>query len=242
MKKKLLLILSVFVLTSCDFLSMVGLKKEGSTETQENSTEKENEDNTQTNTNTNTGTEIVPPTTDDNNQNTDDTTVFSLENWEYFTFHDGREPEYNENWTFYYGTSKNPGGRLWENPNSNYSGPEFIKNCYIVSPTFKSWTKIECRFTFWFSSHQSNSYNASSNQPQFKLESYDSSSKLLETQDIEITRSDVPNNNTAYVRQVYIRQATATHFILRWNNYIPNSQGGYSAILCDVGLRGWPND
>lgn len=76
MKKRLLLILSVFALTSCDFLSMVGLKKDSSTQTKENPAEKENEGNTQTNTNTDTGTEIVPPTTGNNNQNTDDTTVF----------------------------------------------------------------------------------------------------------------------------------------------------------------------
>ncbi len=249
-RKSLLLILSVFALSSCDLLSMVGLKKENTDQTQVNEKEEsdDNQENHSTTTDDNTGSNTN--TNDDNtgsNTQVDDTdetenTPFSLENWENFSFHEGNEPVYNDYWTFYYGSSKNPNGRLWQNPseNSSYSGVEFVKNCQIISPLFNSWTKIECRFTFWFSSHTSSSYSATANQPQFKLESYDSNSTLLETQNIEITKSNIPNNNSPYVKQIYITQPTATHFILKWNNYIANGSSGYSAILCDVGLKGWP--
>ena len=239
--KKLLLLLSVFALSSCDFLATIGIKTNSDDQTQSDTGNNQNTNNNQNNNNTNTGTEIVTPEIDDEDSDKPQNTPFSLENWTNFAFHDGNAPEHNQYWTFWYGDSENPDGILWRNPNESleYSGPEFKKNCRIVSPLFNSWAKVECRFTFWFSSKTSTSYSATANQPQFKLESYDNNENLLSTEDIEITKSNVPNNNTPYIRTVYLRHSTATYFVLKWNNYIANGSSGYSAILCDVSLKGW---
>lgn len=167
---------------------------------------------------------------------------YSLSEYTTFQFHNGREPDFHEDWNFYYGDSFEPNGQLWTNPNekSSNSGIEFKKNSFIVSPVFESWQKVEVRFDFWFSSHQSDNFKAVKNEPQFKIECYNAQETKLETIDIEIERKDVPSNNTCLQVTKYIRQPDCNHFILRWNNYIPNSQGGYSAILVNSTLRGWP--
>ena len=99
----------------------------------------ENVENTSTNTGTNTGTnsgtntgENTGTNTGTNTGNDDDTYVpnikpvievipenssYSLSDYTDFAFHEGREPMYHDDWTFVYGTSLNPNGRLWENPN-----------------------------------------------------------------------------------------------------------------------------
>ncbi len=221
--------------------------------------------NTNTNTGTNSGTNTNTGTGSNTGTNTDTgssgssgtssgnkldikdlipkNTPYSLQEKTEFTWHDGREPDYAQDWEFYLGTSNNPGGSLWTNPNesSNYSGVELEKNSLIVSPAFESWLKVEMHFTLWFSSHISDKYKASDNQPQFYVEAYNSVGALLSRTEINIARSDVPKDNTAKDVKVYIREETMSFFILRFNNFIPNgNSGGYTAILCDASLKGWP--
>ena len=149
---------------------------------------------------------------------------------------------YHKDWSFYYGTSLNPSGRLWKNPDekSEASGIDFVKNTYLVSPLLDSWTKVEIRFNFWFSSHTSSSYKATDGNPQFTLEAYDESGSKLSSQDILIKKSDIPNNGTSKWFTSYIRESSMRFFILRWGNYIANGNSGYSAVICDAKLKGWP--
>lgn len=214
--------------------------------------------NTDTNTGTNTGTDSGSNTNVDSGSNTDvevhvnnkidpkdivpQNNPYSLNEWTNFTWHDGGEPDYPDYWQFYYGTSKNPNGCLWTNPNekANYSGVELKENSFIASPALASWLKVEIRFTFWFSAHSSSNYQAAKNKPQFVLEAYNDQGTLLSSQDIEISRDDVPKNNTAKTITKYIREESMSFFILRFNNFIPNGNTGYTAILCDAALKGWP--
>lgn len=163
---------------------------------------------------------------------------YSLENYTDFTWHD-HGPEYAENWTFYHGTSKNPNGSLWGSVDDKYCGVEFTENCYIVSPTLKSWKKTEVHFYFWYSSHQSSRYNADSKKSQLVIDMYDENEVKVGSEEIFIKRTDVPTNNTTGDVKIYLRNTKMTHFVLKFNNYIPNSQGGYSAVLCDAKLKGW---
>jgi hypothetical protein len=232
--------MSIFALSSCDFLNFADSSKvkpnQNQTTSQISTPEEEEEETIDTEETT---PEVPDPIESDDLKPTN--TPLNLDEWNNFTFHDGREPEYNEYWTFYHGDSKNPGGSLWENPKYEYSGPEFIKKCYIISPLFIPNIKIECRFKFWFSTHTSSSYKPTKNEPQFYLETYNNDSERLSSEAITIQESDVPKNNSPLTKTVYFRQSDATFFILRWNNYIAKgSNSGYSAILCDVGLKGWP--
>mgnify|MGYP003301220440 CR=1 FL=1 len=173
----------------------------------------------------------------------EETNGISLDEWREYEFHDGHEPVYHEDWDFYYGTTFEPMSNcLWKNPNEkvDYSGIEFFdKKQYMESPIFKSYVKLEVRFQFWFSSHQSTKYKATKNEPQFKIEEYNSKNVLINTDPINIEKSDIPKNNTALERKIYIHQNTMTHFNLRFNNFIENGDSGYTAILCKISLKGW---
>ena len=261
-KTKLLLVLSALTLAGCDFISITNTNKIDNNvldnPTSENTQNSQNntgnpgeiEDNNSTNTGTNTGTNTNTNTNeDDHDTNTNpvadvipDNETYALSDYTDFAFHEGREPIYHDDWSFYYGTSLNPNGRLWENPNekSEASGIEFVKNTYFVSPLFDSWTKVEVRFNFWFSSHTSNSYKATDGKPQFILEAYNLEGTKLSSKEISIQKSDIPNNNTTKWFTSYINEPSMRFFILRWNNYIANGNSGYSAIICDAKLKGWP--
>ena len=115
----------------------------------------------------------------------------------------------------------------------------FIKNTYVVSPLFDSWKKVEIRFNFWFSSHTSSSYKATEGKPQFILEGYSETGEKLTSEEISIAKSDIPNNNTSKWITYYLRDTSMRFFVLRWNNYIPNGNSGYSAVLCYAKLKGW---
>ncbi len=181
--------------------------------------------------------------TGENEGNTQENTGISLDEWKEYEFHDGHEPAYHEDWDFYYGTTFEPFSNcLWENPNEDvdYSGIEFFdKKQYMESPIFVSYPKVEVRFEFWFSSHQSTKYKATSGEPQFKIDEYNSANTLINTDSIEIQKSDVPKNNTALKKTLYIKQGTMTHFNIKFNNFIPNNDSGYTAILCKISLKGW---
>ena len=166
----------------------------------------------------------------------------NLDEWQNWTFSDGNKPQYSEDWDFYYGTSFEPSGCLWENPKvEEYNGIEFFdKKQYLESPVFKSYPKVEVRFEFWFSSHQSNKYKATDNEPQFKIEEYDSKENSVGVDTIEIAKSDIPKNNTTREKRIYITNSKMTHFNLKFNNFIPNGDSGYTAILYKVSLKGWP--
>lgn len=251
-KTKLVLLLALSsLLTGCSFLESFINKTGSETNNQQQNEETNHEDggNTQTDDDGgNTHSDDGGNTQSDDGGGTSDyhptNKALSLEDYTSFEFHGGHEPEYNDAWNFYYGDSHNPNGCLWENPNESvdYSGIEFKENCFIVSPKFNSWNKLEIRLNFWFTLHTSNKYSAVNGQPQFKLEMYNSSDKLISVTDILIEKSDVPTNNTTREIRTYIFEPTATFFILRWNNYVPNKQGGYGQILCDATLKGWPYD
>ena len=97
----------------------------------------------------------------ENEENTQENTGISLDEWKEYEFHNGHKPVYNTEWVFDYGGSINPRGCLWENPNEavDYSGIEFSdKKQFLSSPVFNTYPKVEVRFEFWFSSHQSSKY------------------------------------------------------------------------------------
>lgn len=240
-----LLLILTSLLTGCDFISsFLNQNNQGNTQdttqTQEDHHEEDHHEDDGGNTHVDDDDPDIGGQGDSNYHPTN--TPYSLADWANFSWHDGHEPDYDPAWSYYYGDSYSPNGQLWENPNEkvDYSGVEFSKNCFIVSPLFNSWEKIEIRFYFWFSSHQSDRYKAINGEPQFKIELYDNSDKLFSKVNIEIEKSDVPTNNTAKEIKTYVYEPTCTYFILRWNNYIPNTQGGYSAILTEAGLKGWP--
>lgn len=178
------------------------------------------------------------------NEYVPDNKPYSLEDYTEFSFHDGREPDYPDDWDVYLKTTHNANGFLWTNPNekSECSGVELSKDMFAVSPMFNSWKKVEVRLDFWFSSHQASKYKGSDKEPQFYIEQYDKVGKFLHKDEINIKRSDIPSNNTAKQVKQYFDEDDCAYFILRWNNYIPNGDSGYSAILCDVTLKGWNYD
>lgn len=166
----------------------------------------------------------------------------SLDNWVNYEFHNGHIPDYPTGWNFYYGDSLNPNGALWENPNKkvDYSGIDFKdKNMFLVSPNFESYPRIEVRFEFWFNSHTSDKYKATKNEPTFKVKEFDEKSTLLNADEINFVRSDVPNNNTAYTKTLYIRQQKMSYFILKFNNFIDNGNSSYTPVLTKISLKGW---
>ena len=270
-KIKLLLVLSALSLSGCDFLPFSGANKVSNntadnqpsqnTQNSQNNAGNtgENQQNTSTNTGTNTGSNTGTNTGSNTGTNTGtdedpyvpnlkpiaeaipDNTSYPLSDYTDFAFHEGHEPTYHDDWSFYYGTSLNPSGRLWKNPNEKLeaSGIDFIKNTFLISPLFDSWKKVEIRFNFWFSAKTSDKYKATSGQPQFILEGYNLEGEKVSTQDIQIERSDVPNNNTSKWFTQYIKEPSMRFFVLRWNNYIPNGNSGYSAVICDAKLKGW---
>lgn len=189
---------------------------------------------------------VIPPVIDD--EKDDDPPVVNgkilLDDYVTYTFHDGNTPQYNDDWDFYYGTSYKPNGDLWQNPTSSfpYSGIEFHdKNQYLVSPLFKSYEKLEVRFEFWFSSHDSTKYKAEKDKSQFIIEEYNDSNIKCGADEIVISRSDIPTNSKSKEFRTYIFNNSMTSFHLKFNNFIPNGDSGYTAVLCSITLHGWPN-
>lgn len=167
---------------------------------------------------------------------------FSLVNKTEFSWHDGREPKYDENWEYHIKDTINPLTALYKCPNESvdYSGVEFKdRKSYIISPTFKSWKKVECNFTFWCSAYTSDKYKATNNDPQLTIEEYDSNNKLIGTEEVFVKRSDVPSDNNPLKRRVYLRNIEMTYFIIRRTNYIPNGNSSYGMVLSEANLRGW---
>lgn len=178
--------------------------------------------------------------TGENEGNIQENVGISLDEWKEYEFHNGHEPAYNSDWIFDYGGSKNPGGCLWENPNKkvDYSGIEFSdKKQFLSSPIFNTYPKVEMRFQFWFSAH--NKGKSTNGQPTFKIEEYSETEKLINTDTFEIVRSEIPNNNTALEKRIYVIQSSMTHFKLKFNNTIANGSGDYTPILCKISLKGW---
>lgn len=144
MKKSLLLILALpLLLSSCEFSPA----QDGGNNTGENTNENnnnpnnqniENEDeekeesggNTDSGNNTETGGNAG---TDEhgyigeNEENHQENSNISLDEWQEYEFHNGHKPQYNSDWLFFHGDSQEPHGSLWENPNEevDYSGIEF---------------------------------------------------------------------------------------------------------------------
>lgn len=179
--------------------------------------------------------------TGENEGNTQENTGISLDEWKEYEFHNGHKPAYNSDWIFDYGGSINPRGCLWENPNEavDYSGIEFSdKKQFLSSPTFNTYPKVEMRFQFWFSAHNKGKFT--NGEPTFKIEEYSETEKLLNTDIIDIKRSNIPNNNTALEKRIYVTQNSMTHFKLQFNNRIANGSGDYTPILCKISLKGWP--
>ena len=177
----------------------------------------------------------------ENEENHLENADISLDDWKEYEFHNGHKPAYNSDWIFDYGGSINPRGCLWENPNEavDYSGIEFSdKKQFLSSPTFNTYPKVEMRFQFWFSAHNKGKFT--NGEPTFKIEEYSETEKLLNTDIIDIKRSDIPNNNTALEKRIYVTQSSMTHFKLRFNNRIANGSGDYTPILCKISLKGWP--
>ena len=235
MKKSILLALLPLLLAACTSVTPQDSNNPSYTETPQQSEtggEQQTGGQTETGGNTETGGE-------ENTNPEQVTTNLSIAEWQNWYFNDGTDPCYNDDWDFYYGDSHKPYGRLW--PNSAYknlSGVEFVKNCYMISPKFNTYNKVEMRFYFWFSHHTSSQYSGTAGQPQFIIEEYDNSNKLIGTTKIEIERKDVPKDGKAKECRVYVENYTMTWFKLKWNNYIPNGVDGYSAILTQVGLKG----
>ena len=243
-KRSLLLLLPLLALTSCDFSSVISFKKnEPETNNEINENIQNSPENPENLTENSTNTTTTNTTTETGNENTllvPTNTALNLDEWQNFSFNDGTNPEYANGWNFYYGSTLNPPGQLWGT--GEHSGVEFKKNSQIISPKFNKYKKIEIRFNFWFSSHESSSYKGTDGQPQFILTAYNENDKSIETTNISIARSSIPNNNTTLQITKYLYEDESTYFILKWNNYIPNGSGGYSAILCNAALKGWDYD
>lgn len=175
---------------------------------------------------------------------TENTYKYSLEEWTTFKFYDEYGPAHNPDWTYYYGTSKNPNGVLFACPNEKAEGDgvhfEEKGKQYMISPTFKSWEKVEVRFKLWFSSKTSDKYKATKNQPQIKLDCYNSADIKLSTKDIELTKSNIRTDGYCYECKVYILEAKMSYFIFNFNNTIDNGNSGYTIVVHEVSMKGWP--
>lgn len=166
---------------------------------------------------------------------------YSLNDYTDFAWHDGHKPCYAPDWEYHIKDTVNPlQSAFWENPNENvdYSGVIFKdRNSYIISPTFKSWKKVEVRLSFWFSANQK---EATKDAPQMYIEEYSSTNQLLGKEEINISRSDVPSNNTPYVSKHYLKNTSMSYFILRHNNYVYNgNNASYYLVLTEATLKGW---
>lgn len=173
-----------------------------------------------------------------------DNDAISLDEWQHYEFHDGHKPAWNDDWDFYFGDTYKPvSSCFYECPNEDldYSGIKFSdKKQYLVSPNFVSYPKVEVRFQFWLSGKSSSKYKATANEPQFKIQEYDSSNNLINTENFELSKRDVHNDNTPTEKTFYILQNQMTHFAFRFNNFIPNGDTGYMPVLCKISLKGWP--
>ena len=257
MNKRFLVILLPLLLASCDLTSGSSQQQssgnseqtsqtetEGEKQEQENQQEHQEEQHQEEHHEEQHQEEHHEEQTGGDEGNTEEKQGISLDEWHNYYFHDGHYFCYDPDWDFYYGTTYEPiSSCKYENPNEDldYSGIKFYdKKQYLVSPTFNCYPKIEMRITFWFSSKTTSDYKATENEPQFKIEEYNSSNKLINTDKIEIARSNVPHDNTAYVKKIYITQNAMTHFHIRFNNFVPNGGSGYMPVICEIGLKGWP--
>lgn len=166
---------------------------------------------------------------------------YSLNDYTNFYWHDGHKPCFAPDWEYHIKDTVNPqSSAFWENPNESvdYSGVVFKdRNSYIISPTFKSWKKVEIKFTFWFSN---NNKEASKDNPQMYIEEYSSSNQLLGKQEVKIARNEVPKDNNPLKRTYYIRNTFMSYFILRHNNYVYNgNNASFYVVLSEARLKGW---
>lgn len=183
----------------------------------------------------NTGEEIIINYEEEHQEND----AINLDEKRTWYFHEGKKPCWPEDWEFYYDTTHNPTSScFWENSKTDDSGIKFYdKKQYLISPNFVSYPKVEVNMKFWFSAKDDK--QATQNQPTFLVEEFDSNNNRINIDTINFERSDVPNNNTALSRRLYIRQSQMTSFILRFNNFVPNGGSGYMPILCEISLKGW---
>lgn len=166
---------------------------------------------------------------------------YSLENWTSFEFYNGTRGEHNSDWNYYYGTTKNPSGVLYNSPDTEGKGSvvHFEKySQYMESPTFKSWKKIEFHFKLWFSAKTSSSYKAKDNEPQIILEHYKDETKTGYT-NVELQRSDVPSNSTCYDLHLYIKDSEMNNIVFKFNNTVPNGNSGYTIVVHEISMKGW---
>lgn len=181
--------------------------------------------------------------TGENEENHQQNSNISLDEWQEYEFHNGHKPAWNDDWDFYYGDTYKPlNSCFFECPNENldYSGIKFFdKKEYLISPNFNSYPKVEVRFQFWMSAKTGSKYKAVANEPQFKIEEFDSTNKLINTDNLFIEKSDVHNNNTPTEKKLYITQNKMSSFIVRFNNFVPNGDSGYMPVLCKISLKGW---
>ncbi|MBQ0008903.1 MAG: hypothetical protein KBS97_01335 [Firmicutes bacterium] len=168
----------------------------------------------------------------------------SLDNWVNCPFTDKYGPFYADGWDFYHGDSHKPNGALWKNPSKlELSGIDFDdRNMFLISPNLESYKKVEVRLDIWFNHHTSDRYKATKNEPTFKIHEFDSECNLLNIDEVNFVRSNVPSSNTTYEKQFYIFQPSMSYFIIKCNNFIDNGASSYSAVITQISLKGWDYD
>ena len=183
--------------------------------------------------------------TGENEENHQQNSNILLDEWKDYEFHDGHKPAWNDEWDFYYGDTYKPlNSCFYECPNEalDYSGIKFYdKKEYLVSPNFSSCPKVEVKFQFWMSAKTGSKYKAVANEPQFKIEEFDSTNRLINTDNLFIEKSDVHTDNTPTEIKLDITQSKMTSFIVRFNNFVPNGSSGYMPVLCKISLKGIQN-
>lgn len=183
--------------------------------------------------------------TGENEENHQQNSNILLDEWKDYEFHDGHKPAWNDEWDFYYGDTNKPlNSCFYECPNEalDYSGIKFYdKKEYLVSPNFSSCPKVEVKFQFWMSAKTGSKYKAVANEPQFKIEEFDSTNRLINTDNLFIEKSDVHTDNTPTEMKLDITQSKMTSFIVRFNNFVPNGNSGYMPVLCKISLKGIQN-
>lgn len=174
--------------------------------------------------------------------NTTKDVKYSLDEWTTFPFYDDYGPCHNPDFEYYYGSSKNPNGVLYTCPNekAHGDGVAFEKYTqYMISPTFKSWKKVEIRFNLYFASKTSASYKSTKDKPQVLIEKFDLSGKSLGNEEIYLSKSDIPTTGTTYEKKIYIREASMSYYKFKFNNTIANGDSGYTIVVHEVSMKGW---
>lgn len=164
--------------------------------------------------------------------------LIDISEWKNYSFSNGSRGCHNENWTYYYNTSINPGG---VERGDKYGIDLCEAKQRIESPLFSSWKKVEVRIKLRFVPRSSDRYKTVKNTPQLVISCYDEHRTKLGTEDIFIEKNRIPTNDEDfYTLKFYLYFNEMNQFDIEYSNSVEHSGSWYTYAINEISLKGWP--